>query len=258
MPENIDKTLLLSYARTGSTAVLDPYRVYLRHLKLFNNIDYIETPNEIMCYDSWAEPGHKYNFYDKFFQKHHLLEKKNSFISKKAIEFWSSNDPNKFKFFKYPQVDSELARAVFNGVLSEPFFAIKIFPNHINDDPAYMKEVLIDHVSRGNNLVCLYRRNVLDSLSSLISCLWHNTWVIPAVNKFKFSDITAEDVDIEKVLIDTQSQPLKQYLNEIKIWYDCYQSIKQECSNINLIAYEDIKTFDSDLLRELHGVELNR
>lgn len=235
--DNIDKTLILSYPRTGSTALLDVYRKYLE--KTYPN-QYLNMPSEPMEEDQFFNLTDYSNLgypFHKFCEKYNIpkIELNN------VLEYKQSLNMNK------------VGDSIFQAILSEPFFVTKIFPSHIDYYPDYMTNVLLNHINSGNNLICLYRRNFLDTISSIITCTWSNRWV-NRTPRDKDYFITAEMVDIQQLLVDENLQPIRNIINGLRIWYQCYISIANQNSNFKCIAYEDIESFDSSLLLSLHGV----
>jgi len=235
--DNIDKTFILSYPRTGSTALLDVYRIYLEN-KYRDR--YINMPDEVATWEHFHNTtdykGEGYPF-NKFYEKHNfpVIHLNN------LLEFNQNGFENLYKKF-------------FQAILSEPFFATKIFPNLISSYPDFITNVLIKHVKEDNNLICLYRRNFLDTLSSIIACTWSNYWVHGIHKISSHPKITADMVELDSE--QCFSSIKNQFIN-LKIWYQCCLSIKRECNSIKFIAYEDIKSFDTNVLFDLHNIKLD-
>ena len=133
--DNIDKTLILSYPRTGSTALLDVYRLYLENKY---PDEYLNMPSEPMEADQFFNlndyAGIRYPFH-KFCEKHNLpkIEVINLLHYKETVNM------------------RELGDSIFKSILTEKYFATKIFSSHVNIYPEYINQVLEDHIQGGNN-----------------------------------------------------------------------------------------------------------
>lgn len=243
--DNIDKTLILSYPRTGSTALVDVYRSYLKDKYPDTYFNIPSEPLEGEQFFNLTDYlGKKYPFYH-FCKKHNLpIVEVNNLLSLK-----DSADMNL------------LGDSIFKAVLSEPFFAVKIFPKHINLNYDIMKQVLLDHIDQGNNLICLYRRNFSDTISSIISCTVTKLWVSITAREDRIF-VPGEEINLEKVLSDDHLDPNFEYnifrttVNGLRTWYNMYRDLSKEYKNIKLVAYEDIKNFDSNFLSNLHNVDI--
>lgn len=239
---NIDRTIILSYPRTGSTAFLDIHEQYLSG----KAVNYTPVPCEVFTPDTWRfhEDQHKrINYYHPFFDKHNLRSKINKFIE---------------EFKPWRHFDPELPREMFECVLKEDFFVTKIFPHHILDNEEYMSRRLLELSNDGYNVIALYRRNLLDSLSSLLSCLSTNIWVSSKIGRPRLEEqvvVKAKDVCLEEAYSSTVGSPVWYFLRGVVAWHECYQTIKSNGGDIKLVAYEDIENFDETMLENLYGVQ---
>lgn len=238
--DNIDKTLILSYPRTGSTALVDVYRLYLENA--YPN-DYYNIPSEPLEEDQFFNFK---NYLGERYPYHHFCDKHN----------FPKIDINNLLIRRNSTNMNSLGDSIFKAVLSEPFFAVKIFPKHIDLYYDYMKQVLLNHVNQGNNLICLYRKNFLDTISSIITCTATRLWVSTAPRTSR-SIANPGIINVEEDFLKDDLRPLRETVNGLKTWHKFYNDLSKEYKDIKIIAYEDIKSFDSNLLSSLHNVNID-
>lgn len=233
---NIDRTIILSYPRTGSTALYDIYKTYVSTI---NKDTYLRIPSEAFTADTWRHEidyNLSKNSFDPFFEKYQLSDRVKEFVQKNI-----NHDP-------------VLSRDIFESITQEPSFVTKIFPNHILDNPEFMSDKLTLLANDGCNIVCIYRRNLLDSISSMITSMWSGNWVI---SRTRLPDrqylVRADEIELPS----DRQYFVWYYFEQVKAWYDCYCQIKANGVDVKLIAYEDVVKFDEKLLNDLHGLDID-
>lgn len=246
MVADISKTLILGFPRTGSTAFYDLYRKYVEK----EYPDYIRTPSEVACSPNWSY-GTDYDLiedpFGSFFEKHPDLEG-----PRLKYDWYFENDQGhlgkQHNYYKFPQ-------SLFKRILQEPHYILKIFPLQIKyHDVGKMITTLKQlHEDQNANIVCFYRRNIMDVITSYIRSTESLTWSVHELEVFK------RELPVNKIryeYIEEMTTGVQFLLNSIKYWYDLYIGLVNQGVEIPRIAYEDVDEFNSDLLCRIHNIKI--
>lgn len=234
----MEKTIILSYARTGSTAVFDVYRKYIEA----NFKDSIRVPMEVACKESWLS---EIDFdgvvlpMNKFKKKYNLED---------LMKYMAGLDETNYHLER-----QKLGSLIFENILKEPNFVTKIFPEQFIGAFDQVSTSLKDFTESNGKIIALYRRNVLEGIASIILANEEQQWVCSTAwsklkkrNCFEKSKRSQEAVEIE----------IEYYLEHIAHWYSFINFLKEKGIPLTVVAYEDIPAFNFKMLNYLEDAGL--
>ena len=234
----MEKRIILSYQRTGSTPVLDVYRKFQESYYP----SAIRVPQEPTCRDTWKHP---YDFdmvenpYKEFKEKYSLSE---------AMRYLLHLPEG-----MYAVERQKVGAKIFSCILKEDVYVTKMFPEQFVGNELYNLKLLKQATDDKAKIIVLYRKNLLDSLSSLLLAIEEDKWV---VNK-SWKDVRkrlylTESTKYPKEVLEWE---VTKYVNNLHAWYNFVVMLKEAGVPLTLVAYEDITSYDYQLLNKLEGTK---
>jgi hypothetical protein len=234
----IEKRVILSYQRTGSTPVLDVYRKFQESYYPSS----IRVPAEVSCRDTWVlnrDFDLIDNPYQKFKEKYGVAD----------LMRYMSHLPHE----KYMQERQRIGETLFDNILKEDVYTTKMFPEQFNNNFMSASDKLKKVVNDEGKIIALYRRGFLDSLASLLLAFEEDRWVLNenwkrVVNRLYLKESTK----LPKHVIETE---VLSYVKAIQEWHKFLKHLKKLDIPFTVVAYEDIPYFDYRMLNTLEDTK---
>ena len=236
----IEKRIILSYARTGSTPVLDVYRkfqesYYPNSIRVVAEAAERNTWRVSEDFDMIRSP------YDDFKKKYDLTE------TMRYLQFLPEE--------RYREERQKVATIIFDKILQEDVYCTKMFPEQFESNFFGAKRLLERAVDSNAKIIGLYRKNFTETLASVLMALEDDLWV--RNKNWKIKRLRAKESDYldntERGKLHKKS--LKRYLDGIIEWWSFVKYLEKAEIPVTLVAYEDIPEFNYKMLNYLEGTK---
>lgn len=234
----IEKRIILSYQRTGSTPVLDVYRKFQESYYP----SAIRVPAEASCRDTWKH-YHDFDMVEnpyKEFKAKYALDEVMRYLLYLPEEMYQTER-------------QKVGARIFKNILKEDVFVTKMFPEQFVGNELYFLNLLKTATESGTKIIVLYRKSLLDSLSSLLLAIEEDKWVVnrswPDIRERLY---LTESTKYPKELIDIE---VTRYVTNLDAWWKFVLMLKEAGVPLTLVAYEDIPYYDYRLLNKLEGTK---
>lgn len=236
----IEKRIILSYPRTGSTPVLDVYRrfqesYYPNSIRVVAEAAQRNTWRVSEDFDMIRSP------FDEFKRKHNLGE------IMRYLQFLPEHT--------YRDKRQKVSEVIFDKILEEDVYCTKMFPEQFESNYPGAKRLLERAVEGNAKIIALYRRNLMDTLASLLMALEDDLWV--RNKQWKIKRLRAK----ESNYLDTtergaiHKQTVKDHVRGIIDWWNFLNYLKKAEVPYTAVAYEDIPEFNYKMLNYLENTK---